>query len=415
MLGYFFIKKQNFAFFDAGVVKIKTEKEFLEKELSSIKSENQEFKTSNQNLLDKNAQLKTEYEVQSRELKLRKQNLEETSQKLKLEFENMAQKIFKETAKTYQDTSEKSISNIVQPLKENIKDFHKNVENFTQRQKFLEETITNFKEINQNMISATSGLQQSLTGSVKAQGQWGEILLENILEKSGLRKGEEFLVQSEGLSHQEETTKKLRPDVIVKLPDKKHIIIDSKVSLTHYQDYEKETDKNKKAELKAKVIQSLNQHIQNLFKKDYPSFEGLKTPDFVLMFIPAEPVFSLAIQNLYDKAWEKSIVIVSPITLYATLRTIASIWKIERQNKNAELIASESGLLYNKFVGFLEDMNQIDRGLQTAQDSYHLAHKKLKSGRGNLIQKIENIKKLGAKTNKEIPDSFHEEEPSQSP
>ena len=412
ILIFFLLKKQKSPLHQKAFIHLEAEKDFLKKGNEALQLENEKLKEKELSLTTEKTRLKTECETKERELEHKKQTLEETSQKLRLEFESMAQKIFKETTKTYQDSSEKSIESIIKPLKENITVFQKSIESFEGREKFLQETISGFKEINQDMRDKTLNLTQSLQGNTATQGQWGEILLENILEKSGLRKGEEFIVQSEGLDLKNELGERLRPDVIVKLPDQKHIVIDSKVSLTHYQNYESETDKDKKEDYKNKVTASLAQHINSLSKKDYCSSEGLKTTNFVLMFIPSEPVFSFAIQDkqgLFEKAWEKSIVIVSPVTLYATLRTIASIWKIEKQNKNAERIAKESGQLYDKFVGFLEDMTKIKKGIETANNSYDSAIKKLESGQGNLIQKIENIKNLGAKTNKELPAQFHQD------
>ncbi len=409
---FFLFKKQNSPSNNGKFIRLETEKDYLRKNLETSQLENQNLKEKQQQLVEEKVRLETECETKNKELEYKKQTLEETAQKLKLEFESTAQKIFKETTKTYQDTSEKSIGNTIKPLQENIINFQKSIEDFEGREKFLEKTIEGFKEMNQDMRDKTLNLTQALQGNTKTQGQWGEVLLENILEKSGLRKDEEFTIQSEGLDLKNEQGQRLRPDVIVKLPDKKHIVIDSKVSLTHYQNYESETEKDKKEEYKSKIISSLASHINNLSQKNYSSSKGLKTPDFVLMFIPIEPVFSFAIQDkqgLFEKAWEKSIVIVSPINLYATLRTIASIWKIEKQNKNAEQIAKESGQLYDKFIGFLEDMIKIEKGIETASNSYHSAIKKLESGRGNLIQKIENIKKLGAQTNKEIPIQFHQD------
>ena len=377
----FLFKKQKLVLNNETLIKLETEKESLKKNLENSQLENQNLKKKADKLLEEKAYLQAENKIKDRDLEYRKQNLEEMAQKLKLEFESMAQKIFKETTKTYTSTSEKSIENIVKPLKENITVFQKSIESFEQRENFLQETIKGFKEMNQDMRDKTLSLSQALQGNTKTQGQWGEILLESILEKSGLRKDEEFIVQSEGLDLKNEQGQKLKPDIIIKLPDKKHIVIDSKVSLTHYKNYETETDKDKKEEQKNKIISSLVSHINNLSQKNYCSLEGLKTPDFVLMFIPVEPVFSFAIQDkqgLFEKAWEKSIVIVSPITLYATLRTIASIWKIEKQNKNAEEIAKKSGQLYDKFVGFLEDMTKIEKGIESISSSYHSAINKIR-------------------------------------
>jgi len=414
LLSLIFLAKNNkLPFYDKTLIQTQTKNEMLEKEMSNLKTQNLALQQQQEDIKNQNNRLQTQYEIKNKELEHQKQALEETSKKLKLEFESMAQKIFKDTSKTYQDSSEKSITNLIQPLQKDIVGFKDSIQNFHQRTKFLQETIKGFEDINQHMRDETRSLSQALTGNTAAQGQWGEILLENILEKSGLRKDEEFFIQSEGLGLQNTEGEKLRPDVIVKLPDKKFIVIDSKVSLTHYQNYDTETDEAKKEDCRKKIITSLKNHINELSQKEYStSVEGFKTPDFVLMFIPVEPVFSFAIQHkqgLFDKAWEKSIVLVSPITLYATLRTIASIWKIEKQNKNAEQIAKESGLLFDKFVGFLEDMKKIEKGIKTANDSYDSAINKLESGRGNLIQKAENIKRLGAKTNKNLPASFQGE------
>ena len=408
---FFLIKNQKLPLNKEAFIHLNAEKDFLNKGNEVLKLENEKLKEKELNLTSEKTRLQTECETKDRELEFKQRTLQEVAKTLNLEFESTAQKIFKETTKTYRDASEKSIETIIKPLKENITTFQKSIANFEQREGFLQETINGFKIVSQDMRDKTLNLTQALQGSTTTQGQWGEFLLETILEKSGLRKDEEFIVQSEGLDLKNEQGQKLRPDVIVNLPDNKHIVIDSKASLTHYHNYAAETDKDKKQEWTNKIIASLSAHIKNLSEKNYSSSEGLKTPDFVLMFIPIEPVFSLAIQGkqgLFEKAWEKSIVIVSPITLYATLRTIASIWKIEKQDKNAVKIAKESGQLYDKFKGFLEDMAKIEKGIETASNSYDSAVKKL-SGRGSLIQKIENIKKLGAKTNKELPLQFKQD------
>lgn len=387
-------------------VKLKTEKDLLSKNLNQLESEYKEIQNKEKQLIEENSKLRTQYESKEKELKYKEDHIKDFSQKLKLEIEQNAQKLFKDTTKTYQENSEKSIKNLITPLRENIQNFQKNFEG---NQISLSATIKSFQEINSQMQKETHNLTQALQGSVKTQGEWGEILLENILEKSGLSKGEEFFIQSDGLQLKNEDGQPVRPDVVVKLPENKHIVIDSKTSLSDFISYQKEKDPDKKEEYKGKIINSLKTHIKNLSTKNYSQIDSLKTPDFVLMFIPAEPVFSLAVQSknqLFEMAWDKSIVIVSPITLYATLKTIASIWKIEKQNKNSETIAKESGLLLDKFTGFLDDMLKIDKSLGTARESYDSAYKKLKEGRGNLISKTERLKKLGAKSNKELPKEF---------
>ena len=335
----------------------------------------------------------------------REGHFKQLEEKAKGFFKNTANEIFSEST----EKSTKNLSQILKPFKEDIEGFKKSIQGFEIKEKSLDETLKNFTDINSKMRDDTIKLTQALRGDARTQGQWGEFVLENILEKSGLRKGEEFIIQGQGLGIKDEKGSFVKPDIIVKLPDNKHIIIDSKVSLTHYTSL---NGQKKQDSLVEKTVRSLSSHIDNLSSKKYQLSEGLNTPDFVLMFIPNEGVFALATQaqrDLFEKAWKQSIVIVSPSTLYATLRTIASLWKIERQNKNVEEIAKQGGLLYDKFVGFLEDMGKIDTSLKTARISYDSAVKKLDEGKGSLVKKVQNLKKLGARTQKTIPASFESE------
>ena len=349
----------------------------------------------------------------TKELSRQKSHYEELAGKAPMEFENIAQKILLKTTETYREESTKDLSLILRPFREDLEGFKKSVQDFESKERFLKDTIQDFKGINSKMQEETLKLRQTLHGDTRTQGEWGELVLENILEKSGLRKGEEFIVQGKGLDLKDKDDGSLRPDVIVKLPENKHIVIDSKASLmARHQEFLSAGGEEEREQARQKLINSLSGHIDDLSSKDYSSSKGLKTPDFVLMFIPSEGVFSLATQakqGLFEKAWKKSIAIVSPTTLYATLRTIASIWKMERQNKNAEKIAREGGLLYDKFVNFLEDMNQIEKGLEAAKKSYDQARNRLETGRGNLIQKTERMKKLGLNPRKEIPSNFLKE------
>ena len=318
------------------------------------------------------------------------------TEKTKSDFKNIANKIFSENTKSYREESTKNLSQILNPFREDIENFKKSIQTFENKEKFLDETLKDFKNINTQMRDDAKELTQALQGDVRTQGQWGEFVLSNILEKSGLREGEEFIIQGQGLEIKDEAGNFVRPDVIIKLPDNKHIIIDSKVSFTHYKDHSSSNTKEQKKETLKKVLSSIRTHIDNLSSKKYPFFDNLQTPDFTLMFIPNEGVFALVTQakDLFEQAWKKSIVLVSPTTLYATLRTVASIWKIEKQNKNAEKIAKQGGELYDKFVGFLEDMGNIDNSLRKARYSYNEAMGKLSDSRGNLIQKAQNFKKL---------------------
>ena len=341
----------------------------------------------------------------------KEQHFKELAQKTKVEFENVAQKIFQENTKSYKEESSKNLTQILTPFKENIEGFKKSIQSFENKEESLDKTIKDFININTDMRDGTIKLTQALEGNSKTLGQWGEFMLANILEKSGLRKGDEFILQGQGMELQSPEGDLAKPDAIVLLPDNKHIIIDSKVSSlapwTEYLSAETEQEKDK---LLTKTLNSVRGHIDNLSSKQYNTLKGLNSPDFVLMFMPNESLFALAIQqgkqDLFDRAWKKNIVIVSPTTLLATLRTVASIWKIERQNKNAEEIARLGGSLYDKFIGFLDEMQDLKKGLDNAQKYYDKALVKLQTGRGHLIGKAEKMKELGAKTNKNLAPHF---------
>ena len=374
-----------------------------------IQEKEKHFKQLTENSEKELENQKKRYEEKIQE---RGEHFKQLEEKAKVFFKNTANEIFSESTKSYREESTKNLSQILKPFQENIEGFKKSIQGFESKEKFLDETIKHFTEINSKMGDNTIKLTQALQGDIKSQGQWGEFVLANILEKSGLRKGEEFFLQGQSLEIKDEKGSSIRPDVTVKLPDNKHIVIDSKVSFTHYNEYISSNTEEERQKLLTKILNSISSHIDNLSSKKYQFSEGLNTPDFTLMFIPNEGIFALATQtkkDLFDKAWKQSIVIVSPTTLYATLRTIASLWKIERQNKNAEEIAKQGGLLYDKFVGFLEDMSKIDSGLKTARVSYDDAVKKLNEGKGNLVQKVQKLKALGARTQKEIPASFDNE------
>jgi DNA recombination protein RmuC len=271
----------------------------------------------------------------------------------------------------------------------------------------LREEVRKLTELNTKVSEEANNLTKALKGDVKKQGNWGEIILERVLERSGLTKGQEYereeVVEGADASVQ-------RPDVIIHLPDNKHIIIDSKVSLVAYERLmSAETDERKAIYLKDH-INSIRSHVKELSDKNYQNAQNLNTPDFVMMFLPIESSFSVAVQGdneIFSYAWERKIVIVSPTTLLATLRTISSIWKQENQTKNAQEIARLSGALYDKFIGFAEDMAKIKVNIDRTSNSYDDAMKKMKDGSGNIIRTAEKIKELGAKTgNKSLPNGF---------
>ncbi len=346
-------------------------------------------------------------------LELQKEEIEAMQKRLTAEFENIANKIMKERSDEFSASNHKNLSEILNPLKEKIKDFETKVEkayDSEMRDKIsLREELKTLTRLNSKISEDAENLTKALKGDVKKQGNWGEIILERVLERSGLTKGQEYereeVVEGSNASVQ-------RPDVIVHLPDNKHIIIDSKVSLVAYERYV--TSENEDMQIKnlKEHIVSLRNHVKYLSEKNYQNALNINTPDFVLMFVPVEASFSAAVQadtELFSYAWERKIVIVSPTTLLATLRTISSIWKQENQTRNAQEIARLSGTLYDKFINFTEDLLKIKQNIDRAADSYDEAVKKMKDGKGNIIRTAEKIKELGAKTgSKTLPAAFDE-------
>ncbi len=357
------------------------------------------------------ATLEERFRLQQEKLQQQAKDLEAMQQRLTVEFENIANRVMKQRSEEFSVTHQRSLKDILDPLKERIVDFERKVdENYALelREKLrLSEELKNLTELNVRISQEANNLTRALKGDVKKQGNWGEIVLERVLERSGLTNGQEYQreVVLEGSEAQVQ-----RPDVIVHLPDKKHIVIDSKVSLVAYERFVSANDElSAQLALKEHIV-SLRTHVKTLSDKNYQNANNINTPDFVLMFMPIEAAFSVAVQTdaeLFSYAWERNIVVVSPTTLLATLRTIASIWKQENQTRNAQEIARLSGSLYDKFVGFVEDLDRIKKGIEQTSKAYDEAVKKLREGRGNIIQTSKKIKELGAKTgNKELPPGF---------
>ena len=347
---------------------------------------------------------KQDYNERLKEIEKRYKDRDQYFQQLKTEFENISNQILKNKTENFQKESEKSLGSLLNPLKEEIKRFEERYNKESQERFSLKQEINKIADKSEN-------LTQALKGDTKAQGDLGEFILAKILESSGLRRDKDFIVEAKDLNLKNETGQSRRPDVIVNLPDNRCIVIDSKVSLTHYHNYISARSKEEKQECIKNIVQSLENHIDKLSSKEYHKIGALNTPDFVLMFLPIEGALSLAIQyerHLFNKAWEKSIAIVSPITLYSTLKIINTLWRIDSQNKNAKKIAEESGKLFDKFAGFINDMETTGKSLDKAQKSHEDAFKKLKHGRGNLIDKAQKIKDLGAKTDKSL--SYGKEE-----
>lgn len=387
---------------------------YLQKELEAnrtdIELKEKQIIDLNRNLSGKEADLRN---ISERLLE-QKGELEKIQDKFRLEFKNLANEILEEKTKKFTEQNKSNLSDILGPLKEKITDFEKKVDQSNKesidRNAALRQQITGLKELNLKMTTDAENLTKALKGESKTMGIWGEFVLESILEKSGLVKGREYEIQE---SVRSEEGSQMRPDIVVKLPEKKHIIIDSKVSLVDYERYVNTENKEKEKYYLKRHIDSLKRHIKSLSAKNYQNLYDIAGLDFVLLFMPVEPAFSLAVQaeeNLFMDAYEMNIVIVSPTTLIATLRTIASIWRQEYQNRNAQEIARQGGALYDKFVGFLNDLVEVGKKLDDTQKAYKASMNKLSDGKGNLIKKVQDIKELGASTRKNLPQSLLDKE-----
>lgn len=336
-----------------------------------------------------------------------KMTTQEMQNRMTMQFENLAQKIFEDKSGKLSDQNHKQLSTLLDPLKERIKDFEKKVEDTYSQERaergHLRGEIGKLIELNTTMSKDAQNLVTALKGENKTQGNWGEMILENILERSGLRKGEEYFVQETVRGSEGEI---LRPDVIVKLPDGKHLIIDSKVTLSAYEGYssaEDDTLRQKHADLH---VESLKRHINGLSEKKYHLANEIVSPDFVMLFMPLEPAFALAFKlkpELFEQAWTKNVAIVSPTTLLATLRTVAALWKQDKQQRNALEIAKRGGELYDKFAVIVKDLDTLGERLSSTQKIHTDIMGKMHTGRGNLISQVEKLKELGAKADKSLP------------
>ena len=334
------------------------------------------------------------------------ESLNEAKEALTSQFKNLANEILEDKSKRFTEQNTANLDALLKPLQTKLTEFKEQVNTSygnEARERFaLKSEIERLANLNLRMSDETRSLTQALKGDSKVQGNWGELVLESILESSGLRKGEEYLVQD---SHTQTDGSRLQPDVVVKLPEGRSLVVDSKVSITAYSRHAEASDPVVAEQELAAHIQSLRQHIQGLSSKNYSSLYGIGSVDFVLMFVPIEPAFLLALKtapNLYQEALAKNIVLVCPSTLMATLRTVAHLWRQDHQNRNALEIAKQCGTLYDKFVGFVDDLEKLGQRLDQAQTSYHDAFNKLKSGKGNLIRTAEKVRELGVKPSKNL-------------
>lgn len=344
---------------------------------------------------------------------LRRTNMEQRAEVEKLqekftkEFENLANRILEEKSEKFTKSNKENLENILNPLSKKIKEFEEKVEH-SQKENIgihasLKEQLLHLQTQNLKITQEAENLTKALKGDSKTQGNWGELVLERVLEKSGLEKDREYSVQQ---NFQREDGSRAMPDVIINLPNGKKMIVDSKVSLTDYERYTNADELERPKYLKDH-INSLRRHVEQLSAKKYEDLYEMESPDFVLLFVPIEPAFAIAINednSLYSKAFEQNIVIVTPSTLLATLRTIDSMWSNEKQNRNAIEIARQAGALYDKFEGFVADLTRVGKKMDEAKGEYSGAMNKLIGGRGNIIISIEKLKKMGAKAKKSLPE-----------
>lgn len=413
LIGYFaFHKKKDESLQLISDEKVKAAEsiaESLRRDTQSTKDELSQERSKSESLQIRLAGLQTENSNLIEKLSEQKVQVEDLQLQFKKEFENLANRILEDKSKRFSEQNETQLKNILDPLKDRIRDFEKRVNethNESEKERSaLKEQLRTLADMNKRMSEETVNLTRALKGDSKKQGNWGELILEKVLEKSGLTKGREYHVQQ---SFTMDDGSRLQPDVIIHLPDNKNLIIDAKVSLVSYERYYSadEDDKTAQSFHLKEHINSIRTHIKRLSEKGYQTVHGINSPDFVLLFIPVEPAFILAIssdQELYNDAFNMNVVLVSPTTLLATLRTISNVWKQEYQSRNAMEIAKYSGMLYDKFVSFIEDLNKVGDRIRQTQESYDEAKKKLHTGRGNMVRNAEYLKTLGAKTAKQLP------------
>jgi len=383
--------------------------EDLKRQNNTISEEKEQFRREKEFLNAEVGKKNTEIENLLQKQKEREEALVKQQELLENRFKVLADKILKSNSEQFAQENKDSIKTILEPLQEKIKDFEKRVED-NQKERIsmhssLKTQLEGLKELNLQMTKEATNLTKALKGDSKAQGNWGELVLERVLEKSGLEKDREYFVQQ---SFQREDGSRIMPDVVLHLPDSKKMIIDSKVSLTDYEQYVNAPEAEQKHHLTAHV-NSIKKHIDQLSEKNYQDIYDMESPDFVLMFIPIEPAFAIALNadnSLYNKAFEKNIVIVTPSTLLATLRTIDSMWNNEKQQQNAIEIARQAGGLYDKFEGLVQDLTGVGKKIDAAKTDYSQAMNKLVEGKGNLISRVEKLKKMGAKAKKSLPENI---------
>jgi len=388
------------------LTKYETENNFLIKQLEETKTSFSNKDSENKELIAKLSIAETNLSNLNEKLETNKAELEQLHNKFTLEFENLANKVLEEKSQKFSELNKKQIDAIINPFNENLKEFKQTVKD-TYEKGMKERTelgaeLKHIQELNQKLSVEANNLTKALKGDVQKQGRWGEMILEKILESSGLEKDKHFRTQD---SFTLSDGRRQRPDAVVYLPENKHIIIDSKVSLVAYEKYVNSDNEEEKKQFLKEHIASVRIHIKELADKDYINSLGLENPEYILMFVPIEASLGLTVSNdnqIFTEAWDKRVVIVSPSTLIATLMTVNAIWKQTMQTENALLIADRGGKLYEKFIGFVDDLKAVGVSIEKANKEYEKAMSKLSEGSGNLVRQAEMLKELGAKTTKSI-------------
>jgi DNA recombination protein RmuC len=380
--------------------------------LQRQEDELQQFRAQLLTVKTENAQLQVRMEEQAKNATEKLHLLQEAETKLKTQFENLANKIFAERSQQFKDQNKNSLTEIVNPLKEQLNEFKKRIEtvydNENRDRISLREEIVSLRRDTSNMNKEALNLTRALKGDKKVQGNWGEMILEKVLEQSGLRKGTEY--ESQG-AFRDEDNNLFKPDVIVRLPENKDVVIDSKVSLLAYEHFSSADNEAERGIALKQHIEAVRNHIKTLSSKDYSSLKGLRSLDFILLFMPIEAAFVEAFQadeKLFSDAFEQKIIVVTPTTLLATLRTIENIWRYERQNENSRIIAEKAGTIYDKVRGLVEDLEKLGTQLSTVHKTYDGVMNKLTLGNGNLIRQTNSFLELGVKVKKTLPKSITE-------
>lgn len=351
------------------------------------------------------AQLKLEEERRVQE----QSYLQGVQEEFRAAFQNLAQEILETKTASLTAQNYQQIQSLLEPLRQRIVEFQEKVET-THRESMIK--IGSLEQVGLAMSAEAQRLAVALKGEVKTQGDWGEVILSRILEASGLREGFEYVLQGEGLDLRSERGTKIRPDVVVILPENRHLIIDSKVSLTAYERHAASSDPKEQQALEKDLVRSVKNHIDGLSARHYQGQAGINSPDFVILFMPLEPAYALALQaepGLFQYAWERKVVLTTPTTLMATLWIIANIWQQAQQTANALEIARQGGALYDKFVGFVSSLEEVGRHLERCQNSYSQAFNQLRTGRGNLVSRAENLRSLGIAASKSLDSKLVDE------